>query len=146
MDIIFRSLLVPSKHGIDGFCQLGTARFVDTTGVDPELFQSVFGRLVGNESKLLVASLILASGFHYVSVIYLVGAPCVRQDSVWWDVADEGFAKPKIAIALSLQKPHYCGKAALVWKRLFIVVLRTAWGCQMSGKVKDEACLPKARG
>ena len=70
----------------------------------------------------------------------------MRQDSVWWNVADEGFATPRIAIALSLQKPHRRGKAALVWKRLFIVVLGTALGCQVSGKVKDEACLPKQRG
>ncbi len=117
MDITFRSLLAPSKHGTDGFCQLGTVRFVDTASVNPEVFQPIFGCLAGNESKLLVASLILASGFHYVSVSHLLGAPCVIQDSVGWDVADEGFATPKIAIALSLQKPHYRGKAALVWKR-----------------------------
>ena len=99
MDLAFRSFLVPSIHGIDGFCQFGTARFVDATGIDPEVSQLVFSCLAGDESKLLVASLIFTCRFHYVSVGYFLGAPCVRQDGVWWDVADEGFATPKIAIS-----------------------------------------------
>ena len=83
MDIAFRSLLVPSKHGVDGFCQLGTARFVDATGIDPEVFQLVFSFLAGNKSKLLIASLIFAYRFDNISVGYLLGAPYMRQDSIW---------------------------------------------------------------
>jgi hypothetical protein len=48
------------KHRVDGLCELGAIRFVDTAGVHPKVLQTIAPRLFSAELYFAIASLALA--------------------------------------------------------------------------------------
>jgi hypothetical protein len=89
------------KHGIDRFTQLGKVRFVDATGIDPEVSEAITSRLFRAEPNLLVAILLVSSSLFKVPKGYLFGiwAPRVRQYGILGNIANQILCKAKLAVA-----------------------------------------------
>jgi len=84
-------VLIPAKHAVNGALQLGAVCFVDATGVDPHVPQTIGSGLLDTEPNLLIAGFILSSALSDVFVcdFILIVAPCMREDGVRWEVADQ---------------------------------------------------------
>ena len=57
--------MVPAKHRVNGFCELGVVPLVNTTGIDPEVLQVVASCLLTAEYNLTVAGFALARLVYY---------------------------------------------------------------------------------
>lgn len=78
---------VPFKHGVDGLGELGTARLVDTTSVDPDVFQPEAHCGFAGPHDLDEALLALSRAWdsHLLEGHFAI-LPGVRENVIWWDV------------------------------------------------------------
>jgi hypothetical protein len=76
--------MVPAKHRVDSFRELGVVRFVDATGVDPKVLQAIASDLFSAEPDLVVARLTLAGTIHQVfeADFFGIRSPRVREYSI----------------------------------------------------------------
>ena len=77
-------VLVPAKHRVDRFGQLGAARFIDAARVDPKVLQAIRGSLRAAERELSIPRLALASVLLDVlkGDLLVIVTPGVRKDSI----------------------------------------------------------------
>jgi hypothetical protein len=57
---------IPAKHRIDGLAELGAARFINATGVHPEVLEVIPASLFSAEFYLLEARLVPTCAIHEV--------------------------------------------------------------------------------
>ena len=88
-DVAFRRIAVPAKHRIYSLCELSAARFVDATGINPEVLQAIASGLFSAESDLVKTSLARPIPIHHVLEGDFLRSPCVREDSVSGNIVEE---------------------------------------------------------
>ena len=93
------------KHRVDGLCELGAIRFVDTAGVHPKVFQAVTSSLFFAKPDLIVASFALPGTIYQVSKGDLLCSLCMRKYSKS-SLAVEVLNQAKPAIVVAFQKSH----------------------------------------
>ena len=67
--------MVPANHRVDGFCEFGTARFVDATRVYLKVLLAVAAGLFSAETDFVIAILALSSTVYQISKVDLL---CIR--------------------------------------------------------------------
>ena len=79
---------VPAKHRIDSLRELSVVRFVDATGVNPKVSQTITSGLFCAEADLVVAKLALCRTIYHVFKADLFGirSPCVREYGILGNV------------------------------------------------------------
>jgi len=121
-DVAYAGFLVPSVHRVDGFGQLGGARFVDAHGIGPQIMQSIARCLLASVSDLRKARAVhLPQSGQTARPLPergLLRVPCVRENGVFGDAAAhenfdlEGFHIDKthrgmVSPAALLEKTHW---------------------------------------
>jgi hypothetical protein len=84
-NVAYCCIHIPLKHRVDRFSELCTARFVDTTCIDPRKSQAMFQCQVTSLCDLGIAFLQGSVGQGHVLKSDLAVTPCVRENRVWWD-------------------------------------------------------------
>jgi hypothetical protein len=100
------SLVIPSKHGVDGFGELFAARLVDTAGVYPEVLEAISGSLFPAESKFFVAFLVFPYAVPYFLKPHFLISPKVRQDGIARQMPAEELFEAELVIVIASQKAH----------------------------------------
>ena len=88
-DVAFRRIAVPAKHRIYSLCELSAARFVDITGIDPEVLQAIASGLFSAESDLVKTSLARPIPIYHVPEGDFLRSSCVRENSVSGNIVEE---------------------------------------------------------
>lgn len=93
--VAFFGLLIPSKHGVDGFGQLSAAVLVDTTCVDPREIESIIASIF-TETFDLSISYFMPGHIIWVQhllerYLFLFLLPAVRKDGIffWYFIIGE---------------------------------------------------------
>jgi hypothetical protein len=86
MRSIFEPLHTPSIHGIDRLRKFRGAGFVDTTHIDPYVFESILFGLLASVGDLHVARLLLPSWIIDVLKSDLPDAPAMGENGITWDL------------------------------------------------------------
>jgi hypothetical protein len=120
------------KHRVNSLRELNLICLLDTTGVNPEVFQVIFSSLLFAESDLLVARLVCASAVHNVfkGNLLILRAPCVGKYRIWRNVIVSKAVKPELTSVTALEKTH-CVQSGLdasgkikIWLRLVMASIR----------------------
>jgi len=102
---IWPHFCIPAKHRVDRFCEFGTVRFVDATGVHLKVSQAMAPCLFSAEVDLLIANFTLTATFYHVFEGGLLGVcfPCVRKYGIRGDIVAEVLSQAQLAIAIAFQ-------------------------------------------
>ena len=106
VDVGARSVLIPSKNGIDRRSELDCVLLIDATGVYPEVLQSISSCLLRAELYLTPPSLAqslayVRAGFHVLKEALLVSLG-MREYCVGRDIAAGRLAKDDLAVGCAL--------------------------------------------
>ena len=106
IDIAFSRSLIPTEHRVDSFRQLGAARFVYTTAVDPEVVETVFLSLFTAKLDLSIARFALqfarVTSQIFKSDFLVIQLPSMRKDGIIWSIVTTEGCQAEGAIGVGM--------------------------------------------
>ena len=137
--VAFVRVLILAKNRVESLRDLGGARFVNATPVSTQQYcsPSPAACFLQNSILLYIASLVLASAFHYVleSDFLAVCSPCMREYKILRDLVTLTFHQVQIPIAFTSYKTccgqkaeqlQVSGHAANIWSQIVLTTRRIA--------------------
>jgi hypothetical protein len=112
INVAFRRITVPAKHGIDSFLELRVVRLVDAACVYPKELQTVTPCLISTKSDLVIADFVFAYTIHQIlkTDLLLLRTPGMRKYRISGNVAGKKLGQADLAGGIAFEKTHRSGR------------------------------------
>jgi hypothetical protein len=96
---------IPIEHGVDGLGELGTARLVDATSINPAPGQSIPPGLLASKVYLSKTQFTFIEATLEVLERHFLVEPCMREDGIRRDLVAEEFYQFQ-SLGINIQQTH----------------------------------------